>query len=332
MKIETDSLLWWGQQKLESFVQMLLCYMHSKRASLLSFVMLSVFVVVMLVSSVFALIPYLPSLMLTTTPETTAYAFEADDLKKAQAVSLESYDVVEGATWFGSSTKMAVNELPVESVKAETSLNLTLKGTISGSSPYAIIVDNTTGESKLIQMGESVLKGVVLKDIQRRMVVLSNKGKLEKLSLPGNDLSQFVKSSSGTAQPVVKKVPTGPSTSTGVHVTKRAVVKRQEVRVTKADIKEAFANLGRLATEARFLPRIEGEEIVGFRVTKLKHDSFLAKLTVQENDILVKVDDVPVSDRDRLFPMLMELKNADEAEIVLNRRGMQIGLLIKVDS
>jgi len=28
----------------------------------------------------------------------------------------------------------------------------------------------------------------------------------------------------------------------------------------------------------------------------------------------------------------MELKNADEAEIVLNRRGMQIGLLIKVDS
>ncbi|MEC9290983.1 MAG: type II secretion system protein N [Pseudomonadota bacterium] len=332
MKFETDSLFWSAQQKLESFAQTLLCYMHSKRTSLLSLVVLSVLVAVMLVSSVFALMPYLPSLMLTSNPETTAYAFEAGDLKKAQAVSLESYDSLERAAWFGASTQMALNELPVETVKAETALNLTLKGTISGSSPYAIIVDNMTGESKLIQMGESVLKGVVLKDIQRRMVVLSNKGKLEKLSLPGNDFSQFVKNEGSAKKPATVKPSQKRSGPSNVYVSNREVVKRQEVRVSKADIKDAFSNLGRLATQARFLPRIEGEEIVGFRVTKLKHDSFLAKLTVQENDILVKVDDVPVSDRDRLFPMLMELKNADEAEIVLNRRGTQIGLLIKVDS
>lgn len=332
MKFESDSLLWWIQQRLESFTQLFLCYMHSKRASVLSLVTLSLFVLILLVSSSVALIPYLPSLFLTSSPETSAYAFETEDLKKAQALSLDSFEGLERATWFGASTRMALNELPVETVKAETSLNLILKGTIAGATPYAIIVDNTTGESKLVQQGDKVLRNVTLKDIKRRMVILSNNGKLEKLSLPGNDFSQFAHVDEKKEPIKLKKSTYGVSTSTGVNITKRAVLKRQEVHVSKSEIKAAFSNLGRLATEARFLPRIEDDEVVGFRVTKLKHDSFLAKLTVQENDILVKVDDVPVSDRDRLFPMLMELKNAEEAELVINRHGNQIGLLIKVDS
>ncbi len=64
----------------------------------------------------------------------------------------------------------------------ETTLPLTLTGTLLSGDPQAVLKNNDTGEQHIYRPGDSVLDGVILQDVQQTRVVLSNQGDLEVLT------------------------------------------------------------------------------------------------------------------------------------------------------
>jgi type II secretion system protein C len=218
-------------------------------------------------------------------------------------------------TWFGISPDLAINSMDSESVANETALNLSLKGTIMGSKPQAFIVDNETGKTHLVKLNGTVIGGVTLSDINRRQVVITNNGKKETLSLPSAMLGGVFK----------KKVQ-----PTYTVLFDRKADKRQTVNIASADVAYALGNLGALATEAKFIPRVAGGTTEGYKIMKMKNNSFLRKLSLQERDILLKLDNVLISDKSKIFPMLMDLKTASKARLLIHRQGKNIALDINV--
>lgn len=219
-------------------------------------------------------------------------------------------------TWFGISPDLTINQMDAEAITQETALNLSLKGTIMGSKPQAFIVDNETGKTYLVKLNENVINGVKLTSVDRRQVVITNNGKRETLSLPTTLLNGGL----------VKQK----SEPTYTLLFERKPSKRQLVKISASDVQYALGNLGALATEAKFIPRVAGPVTEGYKIMKMKNNSFLRKLSLKERDIILKLDDVLISDKSKLFPMLMDLKNALKARLLIHRDGKNIALDIQV--
>ncbi len=219
-------------------------------------------------------------------------------------------------TWFGISPDLAVNNMQAETIVIETALNLSLKGTIMGSKPRAFIVDNETGKTHLVKLNEEIIPNVKLSKIDRRQVVIINNGKTETLSLPNASLNGKI------AQQ--KKQPTY------TLLFKRKAEKRQKVKIPASDVSYALSNLGALANQAKLIPRVSGSTIEGYKIMRMKNNSFLRKLSLKEGDILLKLDNVLISDKAKMFPMLMSLKDAKKARLLIHRQGKNIALDIQV--
>lgn len=249
-------------------------------------------------------------------------------------VTLEDYQPLTGSTWFGSSLLLNAADLKNEIVEVETALNLSLKGTIMGANPRVIILNNQNNSTAVLREGEEVLKGVQVSQILRRKVVLNNQGKLETLSLPSiNNLfddyqEEHIISVVGNHSASNKEMAVKDPTYTPL--AERAINKKQTLNVNRAEALSAVANLGALSKEARFIPYVKSGKLEAFRITNLANESFLRKLSLQEGDILIKLDDVPVHNREKLFPMIMNLSSAKSAQLVLERRGEIIQLNINV--
>ena len=241
------------------------------------------------------------------------------------------------SAWFGTSQRLAAQSLEQKDVVIETTLNLTLKGTILGDSPHAIIQNNADNALYVRKQNREVLPGVTIEQVERRKVVLNNNGQLENLSLPGyefiaqlsgDDTPDETVTLSANSTPTLK--PTLQKEAPYQLLYERPIDQRQRVSIEKASVLSAVANLGKLSREARFIPRKAGATTEGFKIMNLQNDSLLRRLSLQEGDILLKLDDVLIRDRENLFPLLMNMGTAQNAELLLHRSGKNIALKIEV--
>jgi type II secretion system protein C len=227
---------------------------------------------------------------------------------------------------FGRSTDLAAEALPLEHVTAETTLNLRLLGTIAGDgASRAFLLDQATNTRKTVAEGGTVADGVTLKAVARKKVILDNNGTLETLRM------------AGLPTPRVKRVA---APSQNLHIAdasyvplhQQAVTRRLQVTVREADTKAALSNLGTLTSQARFIPRIGGDnKKEGFVVMELQNNSFLRKLSLEEGDILLKLDGIPLVERERILPMLYSLQQQKSAVLTLARNGDIVDLVVKVE-
>lgn len=248
-------------------------------------------------------------------------------------VSLTDYAPLQNSTWFGNSLLLDSQQLEVKDIAVETTLNFALKGTIMGNNPRAIITNNSNNSSLVLKEGEELMKNVTVSQIFRRRVMLNNKGNLESLSLPSAD-NVFDDYQEREVIKVVgdhSKKPAKKKKNDGyIPLAKRKIDIKQRIKLNKLEAVSAVANLGKLSKEARFMPYIKSNKLEAFRIGNLKHDSFLKKLSLQEGDILVKLDDVPVHNREKLFPMIMNMSTAKSAELVIQRRGKIIAIQVDI--
>lgn len=260
--------------------------------------------------------------------ETSAIKADIQHVKSVETLSINDFQALTDSTWFGVSNKLANNRLSSEDVTDNTSLNLALKGTIMGDNTRAIIWNGENGQTQILKQGDAVVSGVKVHDITRRKVILDNNGKIEALELPVSSL--FASNKTGSNQAI--KLASTPRKSAAQYVLlhKRKATLRQKVRVSQAEVVTALSNIGSLAEQARFIKRRSGNTIEGYKISQLKNNSFLSNLSIRQGDILLRVNGVHVTNREKLFPMIMELQNANKAEILLHRSGETIALTVEV--
>lgn len=252
-------------------------------------------------------------------PDLTLPVLSTTDTSAKRSVPELDLQAVAQSNWFGTAAQTALVEEDLTANTTATTLNVVLQGTLLGKIPRAVIYNNETRESKILKTGESIVPGSVVEKITRRKVVISNNGKLEHLSLPTNMYDEMFEDVTAITAATPSPIALPTTSQPYVLLFNRPVQHVQKTSLKRPDIIKALANLGKLSEEAKFINRVAGSVKEGFRITELKNNGFLRKLSLKEGDILLKVDDVRVTDREKLFPLLMGLSTARNAKITFAR-------------
>ncbi len=189
-------------------------------------------------------------------------------------------------------TQSIVVELPQDlgSDAPETSLDLTLVGRITGE-PATATLEIPDGSQKSYQIGEEILNGVTLESVHPDYVVISQNGKLERLTF-------------------------GEAMSTGLQA---------NIDAQKIDAKTLLrsVSLSPVMTD-------DGEPR-GMRISALDGKVKLEDFGLQSGDILTHIGTMDLrSGRPNFRDMQQELRNSTSAKIKLLRNGQPMTVEIKL--
>jgi general secretion pathway protein C len=200
---------------------------------------------------------------------------------------------------------------PVPQATTPTQLQLKLAGTVAGANNqyYAIIEDiSQRGAQAVYQIGDAI-QNVLIVDIRPECVTLDQNGTYESLCFE-ND--------TGDAKVARRQPPPAPSQD----VDDSGIVRVDAAtwRVGRELILEQFGDLGRLSTQARVMPYIVQGQPQGFRVTRLKRNSLLQKIGLQNGDIIQKVNGSSITSPGDALRGLQQLHNASTVRLEILRR------------
>lgn len=203
------------------------------------------------------------------------------------------------------------SDVPIGGPAPLSKLNAKLIGTVVSDIEkfsFAIIMDTTTNESGVYRVNDMLLNEARILKIERNRVIILRNGVQESLVVYE---SEFDSSGQQIASlPSVVPVP-----DIRQEAPNRYVIPREEVdRQTQ--------NLGKLMTEARLVPNLEGGKINGYKIFAIKPDSLYTKIGLQNGDIIYKVNGIDISDPERAFQLFQQLKNERyfQVEIVRNNQ------------
>lgn len=203
----------------------------------------------------------------------------------------------------------ASSALPPLEELAETSLNLTLKGTIAaarGSGSIAIIADNRN-EEKIYGLRDTVASGTTLHAVYTDRVVLNRSGVLEVLKLP----KEFPES--GGSRPrrslATSRTAVAPDASSSI----QSVVAQ---------------NVTKLADVIRPTPYFVNGQQQGYRVYPGRNRRQFAALGLRPGDLIKDIDGAALTDPQQAMEIFQNLGSAEQVSVTVERNGQQETLVL----
>jgi general secretion pathway protein C len=179
-----------------------------------------------------------------------------------------------------------------------TQLPLNLLGTAAADVPelsWAAIEDRDTQQTLVLRIGDSIRNVAQVKRIERKRIVLEEKGALRELAL---------------AEPegLAAALPT-PARSMA-----RAAASRR--RPTPAPQAPSPAEPGartpaQLFSEARILPKYEAGQMVGVQVSSIKPGSLFERIGIQEGDVITELNGIRIDSPEQSAKILLELTSSE---------------------
>lgn len=200
---------------------------------------------------------------------------------------------------------------------------LTLVGTMVGGSLSVAFFNNAQGKQVMLHTDESVGAWKVA-DIGEDEVVLAQGKDKRTVRLPS---SQQGKSKGGNSSgdgegmlppppvPVVANPPQGPG---------------EKFLLAKGDVQAAVANPGEIMKDFRILPFQKDGRPFGSKVHYLKPGSFLTRLGLQPDDVLLNVNNRPVNGPDDFFMVWQALQKEDHTTINIDRGGRPVTVQVEI--
>ncbi|MBI1363943.1 MAG: hypothetical protein GC134_08145 [Proteobacteria bacterium] len=236
----------------------------------------------------------------------------------AASTPLSRYEPLRTSLLFGRSSDLASDGLVTEAVQVQTTLNMTLTGTVVDAEPRAFVHDNTTNKTKVVRAGDTLIPAVKVEKIDRRRILITNQGRAEQLVMKTADITPHGKGG-------------GLTSSSAPLAYEQEAGKKLTITITRAEALTALGNPGELAGQAQFVKRVNDDGVhEGFTLMNILHNSFISRLGLQDGDVLLKLDGVPVVQREKILPMMFALQNAKGAELTLLRGGEVLALDVSV--
>ena len=169
-----------------------------------------------------------------------------------------------------------------------TQLPLRLLGTAASTDlalSWAAIDDLEAREHRIVATGGVVGPGAVVVRIERKRVVLRNRGRLEELTLDEERPSR-----------VAARRPTRPARASRAAARQRSESLASRVRkvaenrfeVADADVEDTVRNPAALFSQARILPKYEDGEMVGIQLNAIKEGSLFEEVGLADGDTIVE--------------------------------------------
>lgn len=208
------------------------------------------------------------------------------------------------------STTVERSAPPVEDIEdiEATTLPLQLLGTAAAEDPvlaWAAVQDLDTRETLVVTIGDLLKNQATVMRIERRRIVLQENGQNRELTFGDEE----------DAPPSVTRT------------ARRGRAARQAPRIRqladnrfslpREEIEEALRDPTDILSQARFLPKYEGGEMIGFQVNSIKQGSMLQDLGLENGDVIVEFNGIPIDDPAASAELMRELTSADELDFVV---------------
>ena len=224
---------------------------------------------------------------------------------------------------FGATEK--VEAVPVEEVGPietleETSLQLSLQGTIAGdsASARAIILDQRKRSQDIYRVGDSVQEAQI-RQILRGKVILRHGDKDEIL---------IMVEGKGSPQPAAKvnsrRRPgrqTRRPAQTAPLAESSGEIEEVTIPIAKDVLQNSMNDLNDLMTQVRVRPYFRRGKPEGLIVSQIKSGSIFAKLGLMNGDIIASVNGKQMSSPEEAFQFYNSLKSGKAVSIEITRRG-----------
>ena len=191
----------------------------------------------------------------------------------------------------------------------ETSLSLTLKGTIAAAeeeASIAIIADSRNDE-KIYGIGDTIASGTKLHAVYTDRVVLNRSGALEVLKLPKEFPENAPRSRSNTS------------------VRNRAPTPSRSIQNVVAQ------NVTKLADVIRPTPYFVNGQQQGYRVYPGRNRRQFAALGLRPGDLIKDIDGAALTDPQQAMQIFQSLGTAEQVSVTVERNGQPETLILNTN-
>jgi len=102
----------------------------------------------------------------------------------------------------------------------------------------------------------------------------------------------------------------------------------RKIELVRSDVMTRIASeWAQIIKETKFSPNLVQGKISGFKITKLPQKSIVSNLGIYNNDIIKEVNGTKLDDMKTIFRLYNELRNEDEIEVKIERRGQLFYIL-----
>ncbi len=202
------------------------------------------------------------------------------------------------------------SENPPVSSRSE---NLTLLGTVvAGVDSLALI--NTGSKVEVFGLGSEIAAGLTVDVIERRRVVLLERGERRELILVEDQVEP--------SRPATRRVSAGAAATTST-TAQTGVVDMGEgrFRVDRGMVESARSNMGALLQSARMIPHMENGQTAGFRLVGMQRGSLLEQLGLRLGDVVVEINQVRLDSPEKALQILQQVREANNISLGLIRNG-----------
>lgn len=197
--------------------------------------------------------------------------------------------------------------------------SITLIGTVAGGDyNYAIFVDSS-GRQEIFRKDQDVYGIGRLKAVYKNKIVLkTNSG--DKVY----EIADIVITEVRGQKPEAGSL-SGPKVLSGV-----ARASSGLFTISSEALRQAMENPREILTDARFVPNIVDGRQEGFIVRELKKGGIYESLGLEDGDILLRVNDLPITGPESALQAFTALKGMDRIELDIMRRGQRISMTYQI--
>ena len=245
------------------------------------------------------------------------------EMRGKKSLAVPVYTKIVERNIFGATEK--VEAVPVEEVGPietleETSLQLSLQGTIAGdsASARAIILDQRKRSQDIYRVGDSVQEAQI-RQILRGKVILRHGDKDEVLIMvEGKDKPQPAAKVNSRRRPgrqTRRPAQTAPLEESS------GEIEEVTIPIAKDVLQSSMNDLNDLMTQVRVRPYFRRGKPEGLIVSQIKSGSVFAKLGLMNGDIIANVNGKQMSSPEEAFQFYNSLKSGKNVSIEITRRG-----------
>ena len=243
--------------------------------------------------------------------------------ESARAPSWPDRRVILERNLFNSSTAESLVEAePIEEVEEieATTLPLQLLGTVGSENPelaWAAILDKQSRKTLVVTIGDLLKeKATVLRIERRRIVLLENDVHRELLIGDEPVVSPAVLRAARKAR---TRSPRSRARTSRRDRSESSVRQLAENRfaMPREEVEEVLKNPADILSQARFLPKYDGGEMVGFQINSIKSGSVLEGFGIENGDLITEFNGISITSPTESARLLQEFNDSSSVSLVV---------------
>jgi len=212
-----------------------------------------------------------------------------------------------------------IEPLPIDDEIEATRLPLQLLGTVGAEDPeyaWAAILDKETRKNLVVTIGDDLKGKATVMRIERRRIVLLENDVHRELTI-GDDqtLDTAARAPRQRARTPRSRARAGRNQRDRDSAVRRLAENR--FSLPREDVENALQDPSDILSQARFLPKYEDGEMVGFQINSVKSGSVLEGFGVKNGDLITEFNGISITSPTESAKLLQEFNDSDTVSLVV---------------